>query len=312
MNARAHHQSQAHHALVFVHAHPDDETLNNGATMAKYAAQGHRVTLVTCTLGEEGEVIGPQLAHLAAAREDRLGEYRVTELAAAMRALGVEDHRFLGGPGRYRDSGMMGTAANDKPGTFWHADVELAAGELAEVLREVRPTVLVTYDESGGYGHPDHIQAHRVAMRALDLAADPGHASPAGLAPHEIAKVYWNVTPKSQLRASLDALLAAGPPVGFTAPAPVDELPMAAADETVTAIVPAGEYLAAKQAAMRAHATQISVAEPFYALSDNVGFLIQPDECYRQVRGPRGSLAAVGGGPGEVELDLLAGLPEVK
>ena len=310
MNVSMHQKAQTEHGVVFVHAHPDDETLNNGGTMARYAAEGRRVTLITCTRGEEGEVIGPELAHLAADREDRLGEYRIGELAAAMRALGVEDHRFLGGPGRYRDSGMMGTAANDKPGTFWHADLDGAAAELAEVLREVRPAVLVAYDEFGGYGHPDHIQAHRVAMRAVELAADPALGSPGGFEPHEVAKVYWNTMPKSQLEAGLDALRGAGQECGFAAVESVDALPMVAGDETVTAVVHVEEYLAAKTAAMRAHATQISVEGRFYALSDNVGFLTPTVEYYRQVRGPRGPVAETGTAMGEVEQDLFGGLPE--
>jgi N-acetyl-1-D-myo-inositol-2-amino-2-deoxy-alpha-D-glucopyranoside deacetylase len=147
--------------LLFVHAHPDDESIGTGATIAKYAAEGAHVTLVTCTLGELGEIIPPSLAHLAADREDRLGEYRIGELDAACAALGVTDHRFLGGPGRWRDSGMMGTEGNDDPRCFWQADVDEAARALLDVIDEVRPEVLVTYDANGFYGHPDHIQAHR-------------------------------------------------------------------------------------------------------------------------------------------------------
>ncbi|HEY8978265.1 MAG TPA: PIG-L family deacetylase, partial [Streptomyces sp.] len=110
--------------LLLVHAHPDDESINNGATMARYAADGVRVTLVTCTLGERGEVIPPELAHLSG---PALGAHRRQELAEAMRALGVDDVRLLGGAGRYGDSGMMGTADNDDPGCFWQADVDTAA-----------------------------------------------------------------------------------------------------------------------------------------------------------------------------------------
>ncbi|MGX9228587.1 N-acetyl-1-D-myo-inositol-2-amino-2-deoxy-alpha-D-glucopyranoside deacetylase [Streptomyces albus] len=154
-----------------MHAHPDDESITTGATMAAYAAQGAHVTLVTCTLGEEGEVIPDGLAHLAPDQDDTLGRHRVGELSAAMRALGVTDHRFLGGPGRYRDSGMMGAATNDRPGCFWQADLDEAARLLAAVVREVRPQVVVTYGPDGGYGHPDHIKAHRVTMRAVELAA---------------------------------------------------------------------------------------------------------------------------------------------
>src|SRR6266704_7211751 len=137
--------------LLLVHAHPDDESIGTGATIARYAAEGAHVTLVTCTLGELGEVIPPDLAHLAADAGGGLGEYRIGELAAACQALGVTDHRFLGGPGRWRDSGMMGLPSNDDPGCFWQADAGEAAAVLAAVIREVRPQVLVTYDASGFY-----------------------------------------------------------------------------------------------------------------------------------------------------------------
>ncbi len=140
--------------MLLVHAHPDDETINNGATMARYVAEGASVTLLTCTLGEEGEVLVPELELLAADHADQLGGYRISELSAAMAALGVTDWRFLGGPGRYRDSGMMGTRANDKPRAFWQADLDEAVAHAVAVVREVRPQVVVTYDENGGYGHP--------------------------------------------------------------------------------------------------------------------------------------------------------------
>jgi len=120
--------------LLLVHAHPDDETIGTGATMAHYAATGAHVTLVTCTLGEEGEIHVPELAGLAAAEADQLGGYRITELRAACAALGVTDLRFLGGAGRYRDSGMMGLPTNDHPRAFWRADLDEAAGHLVEVM----------------------------------------------------------------------------------------------------------------------------------------------------------------------------------
>ena len=166
--------------LLLVHAHPDDETIGTGATMAKYAAEGAHVTLVTCTLGEEGEVLVPELAHLAAAKDDALGPHRVGELADAMKALGVTDHRFLGGPGRWRDSGMMGEPSNDRPDCFWQADLDVAVGELVKVMREVRPQVVITYNDNGGYGHPDHIQAHRVAVAGFDAAGEAGRYPDAG------------------------------------------------------------------------------------------------------------------------------------
>ena len=168
--------------LLLVHAHPDDETIGTGATMAKYVADGRGVTLVTCTAGEMGEVLVPDLEHLAADRDDRLGEHRRSELDAAMKALGVTDHRYLGGFGTYRDSGMQWhedgyaiPADTIHDNAFWRADLTQAADHLVQIIREVRPQVLVTYDQFGNYGHPDHIQAHRVATYAVALAAVPSY-----------------------------------------------------------------------------------------------------------------------------------------
>ncbi|SEN53692.1 N-acetyl-1-D-myo-inositol-2-amino-2-deoxy-alpha-D-glucopyranoside deacetylase [Actinacidiphila rubida] len=262
--------------LLFVHAHPDDETINNGATMAKYAAEGALVTLVTCTLGEEGEVIPPGLAHLAADRDDALGPHRIGELSSAMDELGVTDHRFLGGPGRYRDSGMMGTPQNDVPGCFWQADLDEAAGHLADVVMEVRPQVLVTYDGNGGYGHPDHIQAHRVAMRGAQLADRRGH---------RIERIYEICYPRSVVQAGFDRLAAAGRDFPFEGVASVDDVPGVVADEFVTVAVDGAAYADAKTAAMRAHASQIAVDGPFFALSNDLGQPFFAVEYYRQVAG---------------------------
>ncbi|MEU2685626.1 N-acetyl-1-D-myo-inositol-2-amino-2-deoxy-alpha-D-glucopyranoside deacetylase [Streptomyces hygroscopicus] len=284
--------------LLLVHAHPDDESINNGATMAKYAAEGAHVTLVTCTLGEEGEVIPPALAHLAADRDDALGPHRIGELAAAMDALGVQDHRFLGGPGRYRDSGMMGAPQNGRPDCFWQADLDEAAGYLVAVVREVRPQVLVTYDADGGYGHPDHIQAHRVAMRAVELAADPDFRPDLG-APHDIAKVYWNCVPSSAVEEGFARLRAAGRDSPFPGVATVDDVPGVVEDAEVTASVDGTAQAGAKAAAMRAHATQIAVEGPFFALSNDLGQPMFVQEHYRLVKGVAGA---------EREDDLFAGV----
>lgn len=250
--------------LLLVHAHPDDETIGTGATMARYAAEGAHVTLVTCTLGEEGEVIPPELAHLSG---DALGKYRIGELTAACAALGVTDQRFLGGPGRWRDSGMMGTAANHHPRAFWQADLDEAARELVRVIREVRPQVLVTYDENGFYGHPDHIQAHRVSRRAFTLAADPAFLPEEG-EPWQIAKFYHTAMPRSVLKRATEGLRAAD--TGFTVE-DVEDMPFGCPDEDITTEIDARAHLGAKLAAMRAHATQITVRPPWFALSNNVG-----------------------------------------
>ena len=285
--------------LLVVHAHPDDETTGTGAAMARYAAEGTHVTLVTCTLGEEGEVLVPELAHLAAAEGDQLGGYRYHELSRAMAELGVTDYRLLGGPGRWRDSGMMGLATNDAPRAFWQADLKEATRELVAVVREVCPQVLVTYDENGGYGHPDHIQSHRVAMAAVDAAADPGFAPEIGEA-WQVSKVYWNVLPRSAIQRGIDLMIAAGESNLFGVSS-ADELEFVVPDEAVTAIVDAGEWLPRKIAAMRAHASQISADGPFFKLIDAVGEGAFGQEFYQLVRGERGP----GDGP---ETDLFAGL----
>jgi N-acetyl-1-D-myo-inositol-2-amino-2-deoxy-alpha-D-glucopyranoside deacetylase len=285
--------------VLFVHAHPDDETIGTGATMAKYIAAGTHVTLVTCTLGEEGEILVPELAHLAADRDGGLGEHRIGELADAMRALGVTDHRFLGGPGRWRDSGMMGQASNDRPDAFWQADVDTAVGELVRVIREVCPQVVVSYDENGGYGHPDHIQAHRVALAAFEAAGDPGRFPAAG-DPWAPAKFYETAVPVSMLRAAFKALkeLGEAAPFGVTSP---EDLPFGVPDEQITTAVDARPYLDAKMAAMRAYPTQISVDGHFFALSNDIGQGAFGIEHYRLTRG---ELAA----EGTQETDLFTGV----
>jgi N-acetyl-1-D-myo-inositol-2-amino-2-deoxy-alpha-D-glucopyranoside deacetylase len=292
--------------LLLVHAHPDDETISNGATMAKYADEGAHVTLVTCTLGEEGEVLVPDLIHLAADRDDMLGQHRIDELAAAMKELGVRDHRFLGGPGRYRDSGMMGTPSNDRPDSFWRADLDEAVAHLVAIVREVRPQVLVTYDEQGGYGHPDHIQAHRVAMRSVELAADAGYRRDLG-APWQIAKVYWGAIPESLIREGIRTLRDAGDSTSFEDMDPDGEMPsFVVPDELIGTAIDGLAYVEAKMAAMRAHATQITVDGPFFALSNNLGNRIWGIEFYRLMRGERGP-AVDGDGR---ESDLFSGVTQ--
>src|SRR5690348_11176357 len=194
-------QPQETPRLLFVHAHPDDETLTTGATIAHYVARGAEVHVVTCTLGEEGEVIGDRYAKLAVDAADQLGGYRIGELSTALRALGVAEPIFLGGAGRWRDSGMAGT-----PPRHWHrfvdANTDEAVGELVTLIRQLRPHVVVTYDSKGGYGHPDHIHAHEVTMAAV---AASGAEKFAG-APWTVPKVYWTVISTSAMAEGLKAL----------------------------------------------------------------------------------------------------------
>jgi N-acetyl-1-D-myo-inositol-2-amino-2-deoxy-alpha-D-glucopyranoside deacetylase len=288
--------------LLLVHAHPDDETIGTGATMAHYVDTGAHVTLVTCTLGEEGEILVDDHAHRAADRDDTLGEHRALELAEAMEALGVTDHRQLGHPGKYRDSGMMGTADNDDPTCFWRADLLEAAADLVAVIREVRPQVLVTYDDFGGYGHPDHIQAHRVAMYAAVLAAAPSFRPQLGAA-WDITKIYWGAFPKSFVREGIEALRAIGEDTGFAAMDP-DDIPFAVDDDIVTTVIDAQPQFDKKMAAMRAHVTQISVEDGFFALSNRLGSRALGVEFYRLVRGEAAGERDAAGR----ETDLFAGI----
>jgi N-acetyl-1-D-myo-inositol-2-amino-2-deoxy-alpha-D-glucopyranoside deacetylase len=316
----------AERRMLFVHAHPDDETINNGATMAKYAAAGVHVTLVTCTRGEQGEVIPDRLAHLtpsvssrdSGSRDSGLGAHRVGELAAAMTALGVHDHRFLGdsrSPGRpaaevlatggtvYADSGMAydhegGVVPSPDPpaGAFALVDAEEPATMVAEVIVRLRPQVVVSYEPGGGYGHPDHVQAHLVTMRAVDLAVVDGWTVP---------KVYWPVLPESLARAGL-ATMAVAEGEDYHGLDPAGRLPsMVVADDQVTAAIDAIAFTAAKVAALRAHETQISVSpnDAFFALSNGRRQPILGLEFYRLARGtPAGRRDDLGR-----ETDLFAG-----
>ncbi len=272
--------------LLLVHAHPDDESIGTGVTMARYAAEGAAVTLVTCTRGEEGEVLVPSLAQLAAAADDQLGPHREVELAAAMVELGVSDHRFLGGSGRWRDSGMMGTPSNDRPDVFWKADLVEAAAELVSVIRETRPQVVVTYDTFGGYGHPDHIQAHRVAMYASQLAGAAGFRPELGPA-WSVSKIYWLALPRSVMQNGIDALIAAGGS-GFFGVESVDDLPFLTDDAAVTTHIEALNLEPAKLAALRAHATQVPDDHGFFRLAELMGPQAMGNEFFTLAYGPKG------------------------
>jgi N-acetyl-1-D-myo-inositol-2-amino-2-deoxy-alpha-D-glucopyranoside deacetylase len=295
--------------LLLVHAHPDDESIGTGVTIARYVSEGAEVTLVTCTLGEEGEILLPDLVHLAADAQDQLGEHRQIELANAMAQLGVSDHRLLGGPGAFRDSGMIGTPSNERTDCFWRTDLLVAATELVSVIREVRPQVAVTYDDFGGYGHPDHIQAHRVLHYAIDLAESPTFRPDLG-APWRVSKIYWTAFPRSVMKAGIEALQEQGSESPFAAMDP-DEIPFACDDALVTTVIDAQEFLPAKMAALAAHATQVSVDDGFFALSNNLGTKAFGIEYFRIARGVAVVDDSYAAGPlGNVETDLFAGVDE--
>jgi N-acetyl-1-D-myo-inositol-2-amino-2-deoxy-alpha-D-glucopyranoside deacetylase len=283
--------------LLFVHAHPDDETLTTGATIAHYAARGAQVQVVTCTLGEEGEVIGERWAQLAVGEADQLGGYRIAELTAALHALGIDEPIFLGGAGRWRDSGMDGTPPRHRQ-RFVDADPRDVVGALAAIIRDLRPHVVVTYDPEGGYGHPDHVHTHRVTTAAI--AASAGTDYPGE--PWTVPKFYWSVVAKSAMAEGIDALTDV-PSDWLRISA--DDMGFGFPDHEIDAVLDVHEHLQAKIAAMRAHATQITVAPDSrsFALSNNIALPIGAIEHYILASGKPGARDARG-----LETDLLAGL----
>jgi N-acetyl-1-D-myo-inositol-2-amino-2-deoxy-alpha-D-glucopyranoside deacetylase len=289
--------------LLAVHAHPDDETLATGGTLATYAADvGTSVTLVTCTLGQRGEVIPPALQHLSG---DALGRHRRGELAAAMEALGVADHRLLA-DGRWVDSGMVwlqpgiaGAAPDAGPDAFALADVDEAASQLAQVVREVRPHVVLTYDPQGGYGHPDHVQAHRVTVRALEIAGRGGARA------WQPAATFWPRVPRSWAERERAAALT-GRPSSMSARDPQDPYPpVVVDDDVVDAVVDVRPVLEAKVSALRAHATQVRVEGTWFALSDGVAQEVRGHEAFQLAATPGGAAPRR---PGPAATDLFAGV----
>jgi N-acetyl-1-D-myo-inositol-2-amino-2-deoxy-alpha-D-glucopyranoside deacetylase len=286
--------------MLFVHAHPDDESLNNGATIAHYAARGAQVHVVTCTLGEEGEVIGDRWAELAVDHADQLGGFRVGELTEALRALGISAPIYLGGAGRWRDSGMPGTATRRRQ-RFIDADEREAVGALVAIIREQRPHVVVTYDPMGGYGHPDHVQTHTVTTAAVAAAGTADYPGE----PWTVPKLYWTVLARSAFKTAYDALDGDDLRREWRMP-PLEELPFGYSDEDIDAVVEAGpEACAAKAAALAAHATQVIVGPTgrVCALSNNLAMPILGHEHYVLAVGSAGDRDERGW-----ETDLLAGL----
>jgi len=249
-----------------VHAHPDDESIGTGSTMARYANTGGQVTLVTCTLGEEGEIVVPELEHLGVDGEDGLGVHRITELSDAMAALGVTDQLRLGGDGRFRDSGM---AYDDKglaiarqvvtDHSFWRAGLLQATNELVPIIRDRRPQVVITYDENGGYGHPDHVMAHRVATYAVTLAGVNSFRLDLG-APWQVHRVLWTAIPASGMREMIRRMRADGDAGSWGGYDPDSDAvpPMATPDEMIDVVIDGEQWFERKLGALRAHKSQIA------------------------------------------------------
>jgi mycothiol conjugate amidase Mca len=249
--------------LMAVHAHPDDEVVTTGGVMARYFAAGARVALVCATRGEVGEILDPNLEEAEA--RPRLASIREEELRCACAVLGVSDLFFLD----YRDSGMAGTPDNEHPGAFHRANPEEATGRLVRLIRELRPQVLVTYDEKGGYGHPDHLMAHRITVEAFEAAADPDRFPEQGLAPWQPQKLYYTAFPRSELLLFHQFLLDAGWPSPFER----DDLSpdsMGTPDELVTTRIDVREHLQQKLEALRCHRTQFAADSFFFQMPEEI------------------------------------------
>lgn len=273
-------------SILFTHAHPDDESCATGGTIARLVAEGDRVTVVTCTQGEQGKVAVPELAHLTADRDDALGPERARELTGAMAALGVTDHRYLGGPAHYRDSGRMGIPANDRPEAFWQADLDEAGGMIAAIIRETRPDAVITYDPNGGYGHPDHIQTHRVTMRGIEIAADPAAAVDGD--PWEVPLVYWCAVPRELIVAELSELAEHQEQLGLWVDPNPDEYPDGVHDDAeIDVEFDVSGVLDRKTRALACHRTQLTVKGPYWVLASGRGMRIQDREWFIRVRGPK-------------------------
>src|ERR1035437_2396701 len=292
--------------LLLTHAHPDDESCMTGGTIPKYVAEGAHVTVVTSTRGEQGKIVVPELAHVAADQQDTLGDHRSGELRTAVAALGLDDHRYLGGEGRYRDSGRMGTPSSERSDAFWQADLDEAGAELAAIIREVRPHVVVTYDPSGGYGHPDHIQTHRVTMRAVELASDSDaivHGETWG-----VAKVYLCGAPRELIRRQLASLkLEEASHPYMWVDLDLTEYPDGVFDGSeITTEIYVSLYFETKRQALAAHRSQITVHGDLLVLATGRGVPIQDREWFILVKGSTRS----GGGDHGWEDDLFAGLTD--
>ncbi len=259
--------------LVFFHAHPDDESIATGGTMAKMAADGHRVVLVVATRGENGEVADGFLRP-----DEPLWERRVVETSASAEILGVSRVEFLG----YVDSGMIGTPENEVAESFWQADVEEAAQRLAAILTEENADVVTAYDENGVYGHPDHIQVHRVGLRAAQLAGTP--------------KAYMSTANRDHIRRGMEQAASSG--VEMPDMPDLADLQIGVTEDRITTSLDVRDQVEVKRRSMAAHASQIS---------ETSFFLAMPPDMFSDAFGWEWYILA-GAPPGHQETDLLEGL----
>jgi N-acetyl-1-D-myo-inositol-2-amino-2-deoxy-alpha-D-glucopyranoside deacetylase len=263
--------------LLAVHAHPDDECLLTGGILARTAAEGGRTVLVTCTDGAVGEIADPALA-----TPENLVEVRSRELDESVRILGISRLEKLG----YRDSGMAGTADNEHPQSFRQADFEAAVGKVVRVIRQERPQVIVTYDENGGYGHPDHVRAHQVAVIAFDAAGHSARFPDAGPA-WAPSRLFFAVLPHSSFRRFGEMIREAGIEAPFPDLAEGQVPPFGVSDERVTTRIDVSGYVEAKRASILAHQTQLGGMQFLTDLPAKLFDEMFARETFQLVRGPR-------------------------
>ena len=284
--------------LMAVHAHPDDECMSTGGVLARYARAGVRTVLVTATRGEEGEVVDPQMN--PAEVKPKLADVRTAELECACKHLEVEKLHILG----YRDSGMVGWDSNNHPACLAQADLHEATGRLVHLIRDLRPHVITCYDEDGGYGHPDHIQVHRMTVAAFHAAGEAAQYPELGLAPWQPAKLYYTAYPRSFIVTRYEIMRAMGAEMPADRPDFDPQKVGGTPDEIITTRVDVRDFLLHKMRALRCHRTQIApdwwlTRVPHEVLQDKFGL-----ECFIRVV----SHVPVDG----PEDDLFAGLRAVR
>ena len=257
--------------LLCVHAHPDDEASKGASTVARYAAEGVRTVLVTCTGGEEGDILNPAMDTPEV--RARLAEIRRNELALATRIIGYDEVVLLG----YRDSGMPGSPANTHPEAFANAPLDEAVGRLVEVIRRERPQVIITYgDDQQGYPHPDHLKVHDISVPAFARAGDPAWYPGAG-EPWEPSKLYYTVWSRQRMLALHEKMTQLG------VESPFDEtwFDRPSQDHRITTSVPIGDFFDVRLEALLAHATQVDPTSPFwFGLPREVARTVHPFEDY--------------------------------
>ena len=284
--------------FMAVHAHPDDEVFGTGGTFARYAAQGVRTALVTATMGEEGEIVDPALDEKAKeAMFPRLAEVRRLELQAAVEALQIQELRLLG----FRDSGMAGTASNKHPESFYMATFDEAVKRLVAVIRELKPQVLVTYDAFGSYGHPDHIQAHRITNAAFDAAGEPRCFPELDLPAWQPKKLYYTAMARSAMVEAMKEMQRLGEPGPWDNPA-MNMAIVGTPDELITTSVDVRDFIGQKLKAFAAHKTQIAPNNFAFTLSDTRREQALGYEHFVLAR------TAITPHEGALEQDLLSGL----